>query len=156
MDKDIFKIETQYKIYLERVGLKEGDMSLIDKIETKRAFYAGAGQILLISRDDLVDYCKEDEDKAVVIFEEMIQEIGEFWERESVKQEIYQKLIKPPASPLDVAHELFTRHSHAEIENGINPDQIVYTEQDVIDILKTFGICEPDWDGYALTLAKGT
>lgn len=40
---------------------------------------------------------------------------------------------------------LFGIHSHAEIENDIDPEQIVYREEDIIKLLKKLGFPEPVW-----------
>ena len=46
----------------------------------------------------------------------------------------------------DLAKILFKAHSHAELENEVNPEQVVYTEQAVLNILKHLGYDhEPDW-----------
>lgn len=36
-------------------------------------------------------------------------------------------------------------HSHADIEGKINPDQIVYREEDIILLLRALGYPEPEW-----------
>ena len=37
--------------------------------------------------------------------------------------------------PIEIQEQLFKAHSHAEIENDIDPEQIVYTEKNVIAII---------------------
>jgi hypothetical protein len=36
----------------------------------------------------------------------------------------------------NIQDALFKRHSHAEIENEANPEQIVYTEKDVLILMQ--------------------
>jgi hypothetical protein len=36
----------------------------------------------------------------------------------------------------EMQQELFKRHSHAEIENDVDPEQIVYTEKDVLILMQ--------------------
>ncbi len=49
------------------------------------------------------------------------------------------------------AELMFAAHTHAEIVYEQNPDQIVYREQDVINILKAFNIPAPIFDGVIKT-----
>ena len=44
-----------------------------------------------------------------------------------------------------IAKLLFNRHTHAEIAHSQNPEQIVYTEESVIDILRILGFNKPNW-----------
>lgn len=37
---------------------------------------------------------------------------------------------------MNLKDEMIKRHSHAEIENDINPSSIVYKEEDVIELMK--------------------
>ncbi len=48
-----FNLEIQYQKYLERVGFKESQMGDTQRVETKRAFMGGCGQMLVILRDDI-------------------------------------------------------------------------------------------------------
>lgn len=49
MNENSHDIEDHYKIYLEKVKLKESEMSLVQKIETRQAFYAGVSQFAVLS-----------------------------------------------------------------------------------------------------------
>lgn len=40
--------------------------------------------------------------------------------------------------PLNIRKEMLDRHSHAEIQNDLDPEQIVYKEQDVIDLMEIY------------------
>jgi hypothetical protein len=50
---------------------------------------------------------------------------------------------------IDIAEYLHKYHTHAEIAYAKNPQEIVYTEQDVIKILTDLGHPEPDFANYA-------
>lgn len=73
----------QWKLFLQRVGLKEEEMPADQQREMKRAFFGGVGQMLFYWRDDMQ---LEDEDAAVKHLEEMVKEISVFWEIELVTQ----------------------------------------------------------------------
>jgi hypothetical protein len=75
-----FNIEFQYQAYLKRVGLKEVNMHPIQRQETKRAFMGAVGQMLVLLRDDLSEL---EEDVAVMHLENMTQQVGYFWEKQS-------------------------------------------------------------------------
>ena len=78
-----FTLEHQYQLYLQRVKLKEENMSAIQRQEMKRCFIGACGQMLLLLRDDLADL---DEEVGVVILENMINEVGNFFLTEQNKQ----------------------------------------------------------------------
>lgn len=71
-----FKIEKQFDLYLERVGLRKKDMSLIQLQETKRAFFGGVGQILILLRDDL---SLLPDDVGADMLQDMIRQTKIFW-----------------------------------------------------------------------------
>lgn len=48
-----FNLENQYQIYLQLVNLNESTMSPIQRTETRRAFMAGCGQMLVLMRDEV-------------------------------------------------------------------------------------------------------
>ncbi len=75
-----FDLEHQYQLYLKRVGLKECNMSPVQKTETKRAFIGACGQILLLLRDDLAVL---EEEQAFQTFENLINQAGEFFLKET-------------------------------------------------------------------------
>lgn len=79
-----FDLNYQYKLYLQRVGLFENSMSPIQKQETKRAFFGACGQMLLMMRDDVGGI--EDESAAVKVMEDLINQVGNFWLKETGKQ----------------------------------------------------------------------
>lgn len=77
-----FNLDSQYKAYLKMVGLDESKMIPIQRIETKRAFMAGCGQMLVLMRDEVSQL---QEDNAVEALESMIQQTETFWTDEVKK-----------------------------------------------------------------------
>lgn len=51
-------------------------------------------------------------------------------------------------NPIELAGWLFNIHEHAEGLFEENPEQIVYREKDIIELLKKLGYPEPDFEGY--------
>lgn len=49
---------------------------------------------------------------------------------------------------LGLAEKLFKIHTHAELCNMSNPDQIVYKEADILALLQELGFPAPDFEGY--------
>lgn len=77
-----FNLENQYRAYLKMVGLDESKMIPIQRTETKRAFMAGCGQMLILMRDEVTQL---DEDNAVEALEGMIAQTEKFWTDETKK-----------------------------------------------------------------------
>ena len=46
---ETFIVAQQFELYLEKSNLKQAEMSDVQYIETRRAFYAGSGQMLLLT-----------------------------------------------------------------------------------------------------------
>ena len=80
-----FNLNSQYQAYLKMVGLEESRMIPIQRIETKRAFMAGCGQMLVLMRDEVSQLT---EDNAVEALESMFYQTEDFWSKELVNQEI--------------------------------------------------------------------
>lgn len=72
-------VEKQYQKYLSIAGLSESRMHPIQKIETKRTFFAAFGQALLMLRDEM----PEDEYLAVEKLEAIKNEVNNFFQKES-------------------------------------------------------------------------
>lgn len=51
-------------------------------------------------------------------------------------------------SPIDLAKRLFAIHHHAETVFIENPDQIVYKESELIELLQQLGFPVPDWEEF--------
>jgi hypothetical protein len=75
-DKDIFDFNYQYNEYLKRVDLVEANMMAIQKKETKQAFMAACGIMLLLFRDELT---KLTDELAVEVMEDMMKQITGFF-----------------------------------------------------------------------------
>ena len=61
-------VEQKYQEYLRLVKLDEGQMPHGQRVETRRAFFAGAGSTLLVIRDEVSEL---DEDDAVKVMQDM-------------------------------------------------------------------------------------
>lgn len=71
-----FNLDYQYGLYLERVGLKEANMHPEQKKQLKQAFMGAVGQMLILFRDELTEF---EDDKAVDIMQDMLNQMGDFW-----------------------------------------------------------------------------
>jgi hypothetical protein len=83
MAKHQFDLNEQWRLYLQRVGLTEEQMSEVQRTETKRAFYGAAGQLLILLRDDVGRF---PEPQAVQILEDMMAQVMNFWMSQTSKQ----------------------------------------------------------------------
>lgn len=80
-------IEYQWNLYLQRCGLKsEDELGEDQRREMKRAFFGAAGQILIMNRDDVTKYCGEDDDKGAQALQDCFNEVVDFWNKESSKE----------------------------------------------------------------------
>lgn len=82
LEKSI-NVGDQWKFFQLLTQLPEEKMHPDQRREMKRAFYAGAGQILMLLRNHLPDL---PEDVGVVKLEEMVDEIQHFWLNEQKTQ----------------------------------------------------------------------
>lgn len=71
------EIEHQYQLYLKRMQLDESKMHPTQKIETKRTFYGGFTQLLVLLHEDIADI--EDEDRAVLTLEDLNTQCEQYW-----------------------------------------------------------------------------
>lgn len=51
----------------------------------------------------------------------------------------------PKSDGVLLAKKLMAIHSHAVIENDVSNSQVVYREEDVVNLLKEYGFTEPNW-----------
>ena len=72
-------VEKQYQKYLKLAGLSEAKMHPVQKVETKRTFFAAFGQALLMMRDEM----PEDENEAVEKLEAIKNEVNNFFQKET-------------------------------------------------------------------------
>lgn len=75
--KPEFTIEYQFKKYLDLVKLKKEQMHPIQYKETRQAFYAAWGQLLILIEDDIAAIKSEME--AVEVLEKMKNEAMNYW-----------------------------------------------------------------------------
>lgn len=83
-----FNLEFQYQLYLERCCLRESEMKTIQKVETKRAFMGGCGQMLVVLRDDITEIPNEDD--AADILQIMLDDVNAFFMIEVLKYNLPQ------------------------------------------------------------------
>lgn len=84
--KNIFNVEYQYQLYLERVSLKESEMNPIQRVETKRAFMGACGQMLLVLRDDVSELPTEE--IAADTLESMLDQVAKYFMKEVLTHQI--------------------------------------------------------------------
>lgn len=73
---EIFSIEHQYQLYLQRVKLNESDMGEVQKKELRQCFFAACGQMFFLLRDDIAAL---DEDAAIATLENMKNQVMQFF-----------------------------------------------------------------------------
>lgn len=75
-----FDLKQEYQNYLKLIGLAEWNMHPVQIQETKRAFYGGCGQmIMLVSQTaDL------SEDEAMKVLTDLERQIAVFWAEQSI------------------------------------------------------------------------
>ena len=78
-----FNLENQYQKYLKLIKMKESNMHPVQRKETRRAFIGACGQMLILLRDDVAAI--EDDDEAVKVLDDMINQVSEFWLNETGK-----------------------------------------------------------------------
>lgn len=76
MDKQIFNLDHQFDLYLERTKQDKNKMPSIQLQETKRAFYGACGQMLVLLRDDITALPDE---QAMDTLDDMMNQVGSFW-----------------------------------------------------------------------------
>lgn len=71
-----FDIDHQFLKYLQRCELDPRSMSKIQLVETKRAFFGGCSQMLVVFRDEITKLRDQD---AVDQMESMFNQCERFW-----------------------------------------------------------------------------
>lgn len=74
------KVSDQFDFYLEKSDLKQSEMSDIQFMETRRAFYAGFGQMTILLTTKIADVS---EDEGIKILDGFLSEISDFYEKET-------------------------------------------------------------------------
>lgn len=76
-------VDSLYRQYLHIMKLREEDMSESEVIERKRTFFAGVGMILVYQADW---FNERDEDAAVKLLDELLNETKVFFTYELLRQ----------------------------------------------------------------------
>lgn len=81
-----FDLTHQWHQFCERSGVPENVMPLDQRREMKRAFFGACGQLLIVFKDELVEYSeKNGDDAAAAIMQDMLNQVAIFWEKEMVE-----------------------------------------------------------------------
>ena len=88
-------LDNQYAAFLQRMALDESTMPEVQRTETKRAFYAGFGQMLIVLMEEM-DFGKNPQ--TFVYTQYMVAQIRKFFEKEieSDTEELDEKKLLPP------------------------------------------------------------
>lgn len=73
-------VADQFDFYLKKSKLKQSEMSDVQFVETRRAFYAGFGQMIILLTTKIGDV--PDEEEGVDILDGFLTEVREFYEKE--------------------------------------------------------------------------
>lgn len=74
---ETLNIELYYPLFLEKINLKESDMSPIQRSEMKKAFMGGVGTMLLIIRDEIPN--AETEEDSIDMLQSLFDQVEKFW-----------------------------------------------------------------------------
>lgn len=77
------QIHQQFDLYLEKMGLQQSQMNDVQYIETRRAFYAGFGQLLILLLGDIADMPEEE---SINTLDDLFTESQEFFKNEAYIQ----------------------------------------------------------------------
>lgn len=72
-------VADQFDFYLKKSNLKQSEMSDVQFIETRRAFYAGFGQMIILLTTKIGDVPDEE---GIEILDGFLNEVREFYEKE--------------------------------------------------------------------------
>lgn len=82
-----FDFNYQWWLFLERCGISAILMPADQEREMRRAFFGACGQMLILLRDDLIDYdAKHGEEGAAMLMQNMLDQVSDFWQKEMDKQ----------------------------------------------------------------------
>lgn len=84
---DLFDLDCQYSLYLQRVGLDESTMMPIQAQETKRAWFGAAGQILDLLTNGTDSLSEAD---AIPKLGGLFDQVEHFWMQE-VNQHLHER-----------------------------------------------------------------
>ncbi len=77
---ELFNLEHQFNLYLKMVKLNRQNLSELQLQETRRAFYGGMAQMMMLLTDDMRELSESDYMKTL---DNLHQQIGRFWENET-------------------------------------------------------------------------
>lgn len=81
-----FDLNHQWSLFCERCQIPENKMPEDQRREMKRAFFGACGQMLILQKDELADYADKNGDEAAAgILQDMLRQVGDFWEKEMDK-----------------------------------------------------------------------
>lgn len=94
------KLDSMYQEYLQKIGIEEASLPLDQKVEMKRAFFAGLGYMFhnMVEISEVV----EDDNKVIEIFNDYKVQIGDFWEEQIKVQEEYKTYMTEPNIDSDI------------------------------------------------------
>lgn len=79
---NIFNLENQYQLYLQRMGMNEHAMHEVQKKQLRQTFMAACGQLLLLLRDDFGEL---DDMTACDTLQDMLNQVSNFFLTETNK-----------------------------------------------------------------------
>lgn len=74
-------LEEQFEMYLKKMELNSGNIPYVQYVETKRAFMAACGQMLIIFRDEIGTI--ENEEEAVKQMKGLWDQVADYWKKEA-------------------------------------------------------------------------
>jgi hypothetical protein len=73
---DIYNIEDQYQLYLQKIGLSESNMHPVQKEQIKLTFYGAFSQLMILLEDNIAEL---EDDKAFQVLEGFKTQIANFF-----------------------------------------------------------------------------
>lgn len=78
------KVELLYKAYLDQMGIVEANIGPVQRVEVKKAFYAGVSMILLYNTTEMHKLPTDHGAKVIV---DMMKECTDFYNEKKLKEE---------------------------------------------------------------------
>ena len=82
LEKEIsgaLKVADQFELYLKKSNLKQSEMSDVQYVETRRAFYAGFGQMTILLITKIADVPDQE---GVEVMDGFVNEVHDFFQKE--------------------------------------------------------------------------
>lgn len=93
------KLDSMYQEYLQKIGIEEASLPLDQKVEMKRAFFAGLGYMFHNMTE--IPGIIEDDFKIIQTFKDYDDQISNFWEEQRNFQEEYRKFVEGDSIELE-------------------------------------------------------